>query len=62
MALTEEDRGMIEYFITEKGDITRWCDWEKKKAAIEEELPELIAALKQLDIAERTLNAIMKSL
>lgn len=62
MALTEEDKNMIVYFIKEKGDITRWCSWESKKQEIEEEFPELINALKQLEIAERTLNAIVNAI
>ena len=60
--LTQEDRAMIAYFITEKGDVTRWCEWDEKKAQVEKEMPELIEALKRLDIAERTLSAIVKTI
>lgn len=60
--LTEEDRADISYFIKEKGDITRWCDWEKKKGLVENELPHLIDALRRLDSAEKTLVAIADTL
>ena len=60
--LTDEDKAMISYFIGEKGDITRWCDWEDKKHVVEKELPELIDALRRLDSAEKTLSAIVMAL
>jgi len=50
---------MICYFLKEKGDITRWGEWEERKADIEKEYPELIDALNRLIIAERTLKAIV---
>ncbi len=57
--VTDDDKRMICHFIREKGDITRWTDWEERKADIGVEYPELIAALDNLIIAERTLNAIV---
>jgi len=45
--------------LKEKGDITRWGEWEERKADIEKEYPELIDALNRLIIAERTLKAIV---
>ena len=60
--LTDEDKSSIAYFIREKGDIERWCDYEKKKHLIEAEYPELIAALHAKLVAERTLEAIVKSI
>jgi hypothetical protein len=60
--VTENDKNMICYFIRERGDIARWSDWEKRKAAIEEEYPELIIALDNLMIAERTLKAIVEKI
>lgn len=59
VVITEEDRRMIRYFIEEKGDVTRWCSWEEKKAAIFATWPELRAALHNLDIAERNLKHIV---
>lgn len=62
MAVTEEDVNMVTYFILERGDITRWSSWEKRKAEIAEEYPELIAALYTVDIAERTLKAVVNNM
>lgn len=58
--VTDEDRRMVHYFIKEKDDITRWCDWEARKGIIEAEYPELIAALRNLETAQRTLDAIVE--
>ncbi len=60
--ITEEDRNNIAYFIKEKGDIERWVNWEERKEDIEAEYPELIAAIKQVEIAERTLAAIVEKI
>lgn len=60
--ITDSDRNAIVYFIKEKGDITRWCDWKEKKEEIEKKYPELIAALKNVTIAERTLAAVVKTI
>lgn len=60
--LTEDDKNMIEYFVFEKGDIERWVSWEKRKPVIERELPHLIAAIKNLEIAEKTLKAIVRDI
>ncbi len=57
--VTDADKSMICYFIQEKGDINRWSSWEERKADIGAEYPELIAALNNLIIAKRTLNAIV---
>lgn len=60
--MTEGDKNMICYFIQEKGDIARGGDWEKRKRDIEIERPELIAALNNLRIAQRTLTAIVENI
>ncbi len=60
--ITNEDRRMISYFINHKGDITRWTGWENKKAQVQEEYPELIAALNAVEVAERTLEAIVSKI
>lgn len=60
--LTPEDIRSIKYFITDKGDITRWCDWEAKKEQVRLQFPELIAALHAQITADRTLAAVVKSL
>lgn len=58
--ITDEDRGCLEYFHEEKGDITRWCDWEDMKPVFQEEHPELITAMESVRIANLTLNSIVK--
>lgn len=60
--LSDEDKAMIKYFIVEKGDIKRWCDYENKKHLIEKELPQLAHAIKMLDIAESTIMSILDSI
>jgi len=54
--LTEEDRNSILYFIREKGDITRWCDYEKNLEAMKSELPYVMQALSAVKQAERLLE------
>lgn len=56
--LTEEDRNLLLYF-HEHGDITRWSQWESKKALFIVEYPELISAMFSLNVAERTLDAVV---
>ena len=60
--LTEEDVSIIQYFHQDKDDITRWAGWEECKQRIKGSHPELIQAIEQLTVAERTLNAIVKGL
>lgn len=60
--VTEDDIRMIDYFLNEKNDIERWSSWAARKPDIEAEYPEFIAALKQLEIAEKTLSAVAKSM
>jgi len=62
MKLTYEQIGSIKYFILEKGDIERWTGWDETKPLVEAEFPELIHALTQLTIAERTLLAVTNSM
>jgi len=59
--VTEDDINMIGYFLNETGDIERWSRWEERKGDIDAQYPELVAALKNLKIAKRTLEIIAKS-
>lgn len=61
-AITEEDLQMVKYFWQDKGDVKRWCDWEKRLPDFERERPEIPAAVRALVVAERTLDAICESL
>ncbi|AAQ96587.1 hypothetical protein [Vibrio phage VP16C] len=56
IVITPEDLGTMKYFIEEKGDVTRWCDWDEKKAAIFELYPGLRRALNNLELAETQLR------
>ncbi|HEC72396.1 MAG: hypothetical protein ACTSW7_01455 [Candidatus Thorarchaeota archaeon] len=60
--LTEEDINSIQYFLLEKGDVTRYVCWEEIRHSVKRHFPELIDAIKRLESAERTLNAIVKNL
>jgi len=41
MTLTASDYDMALYFLKDKGDITRWLDWEEKREALCLAVPEL---------------------
>lgn len=58
--LTSEDKSSIQYFWEEKGDLTRWTGWKEKLDIIKSEYPELVRAVENLTIAERTISAIVK--
>ncbi len=60
--LSSTDYAMIRYFILVKGDITRWVYWNEKKALVQKLHPELIVALEQKIVADRTIKAIVESL
>ncbi len=60
--MTEEDRGMVIYFIQEKGDVERWVSWEDKKDEIFREHPDLKDALDRVESAERFLQAVLDDL
>jgi len=60
--LTEEDFIMIDYFINDEGDITRWIAWEEKKPLIEAQIPELIYLINQADQATNALKRYAKYL
>ena len=60
--VTQEDISMINYFIINKGDITRWVDWKFRKKIIQKEFPELIYALDKFEHAEKTLTRVTKNI
>jgi len=60
--LSGEDMQSLRYFYEEKGDMTRWTGWDDALPALKEYHPELLEAMRQLDIAERTLTAILRAL
>ena len=40
-----EDILMMSYFHHEKGDVTRWSSWEKRRETIRHDFPELLTAI-----------------
>ena len=58
-ACTNEDRRMVVYFIRDKGDITRWTEWESRKSIICEAYPDLAFALTQRVTAYCLMNAAL---
>jgi len=53
---------MIDHFLIDRGDIERWSEWVERKVVIEKEFPELIAAIKAYEVAEKTLDRIARSI
>ncbi len=62
VVIDDEDLRMVRYFIEERGDVTRWCDWDEKKAAIFALHPELRLALNNLEVAELALKHVLEGL
>lgn len=60
--ITQEDINMICYFLKEKSDITRWSEWKTRKEIITNEFPELVEAINNLEIDEKTLNRIVDNI
>lgn len=60
--ITQEDLNAIKYFHTEKGDVTRWCDWDKKKAFFKEQYPVQATALENLITAQQTADYLIRNL
>ena len=59
--ITEEDLNSLKYFWRYKGDITRWCDWEKKLPVLRVQFPEIVAARENYQTAIRILNACIEN-
>lgn len=57
--ITEEDRQMVLYFIQEKGDITRWSDWESRRGVIFRAYPALKTALDYLAVSETMMDNVL---
>ena len=62
MIITDEDLRSVRYFIEEKGDVTRWTDWDEKKAAIFALHPDLRLALNNMEVAELALKHALENL
>jgi hypothetical protein len=62
IGLTEEDLRSIWYFITEKGDITRWVGYESKQHLVEKALPEIVATISRIETEESILATLLDEL
>lgn len=60
--VSEEDINAIKYFIIERGDITRYCRWDKIKEDVEKGHPVLIRALEKVIIAKKMLKLVVEDL
>lgn len=62
--LDDTERAILQYFWREKRDVTRWVGWDDDEfqAKLETYYPHLLAAVKNLEVAEKTLDAIVESL
>lgn len=59
--LTNDDIGSLKYFHKYK-DITSWAGFEENKHLVEQQFPEVIHAMKQLEIAQRTLDKLVDAM
>ena len=60
--LTEEQVSIIQYFWAKKGDLTVWTGWDECQDILEHHHPEVLAAVRALEIAEKTLDTLVSSL
>jgi len=56
--LTEDEWNMLDYFWQEKGDLTRWCGWEKFVA--ENPTHPIVEAWARRVSAEETVTLILR--
>lgn len=59
---TAEDLRWINYFWQQKGDHTRYVNWEAIEDDFKQRFPEVIDAVKHLEGAERAVGRAMKTL
>lgn len=60
--LTEEQISYLKYFWEERGDIERYCDFEKLKPQIQEQFPELLKAWYDYKASIKIMDAVVESL
>jgi hypothetical protein len=60
--LTHEQASMLRYFWNEKGDPTRYCEWESLLPALEEHHPHVLKAWKDHKASIRILDVVMNDL
>ncbi len=55
--LTSTDIETMAYFILERGDVTRWSQWEQKRDLVAAQFPMIIRALQEIKYQEAVLRA-----
>jgi hypothetical protein len=50
---------MLVYFWEEKGDVTRYCEWERMQPELQRKYPEIIKAWNDYLASRRTLTAVL---
>lgn len=58
--ITAEDLEAIRYFWHERGDITRWCDWDTKAEALKAQFPEIVKAQQDYEASMKTMTAVLR--
>ena len=58
----ESDIAMLKYFQEEKGDMTRYCDYENIKEDLDKNYPEISKSFKDFKDSKAVYNSIMKNL
>ena len=58
--VTEEDLNMVEFFIKDKCDVTRWTQWEERKDVIFKQFPILKLPLDKEFEAEILMKAAVQ--
>ena len=60
--ITEEDYSMLKYFWEEKGNMKRYCEYERLEPTLRKQHPELFKAIKAHKKALKRLDKIISSL
>lgn len=51
---------MMEYFYFTKGDIERWCDWNKAMKILQEKDPDIIVEYNKMILAKESFELMLK--
>jgi hypothetical protein len=60
--LTPEDARSLQYFHEEKGDMRRCTIFNEVRHILQRDYPEVLAALQQVEVANRTLDAVVRQM
>jgi hypothetical protein len=60
--LTPEDARSLQYFHEERGDMCRCTIFNEVRHILQRDYPEVLAALQQVEVAKRMLDAVVKQM